>query len=45
MRLNYVLLVTSYYQLADTVQRLGSRFGSTFVDVSLDPRIGKRNVP
>ena len=32
MRLDHVSYVTSHDQLADTVQRLGSRLGSTFVD-------------
>ena len=32
MRLNHVYCVTSHDQLTDTVQRLGSRLGSTFVD-------------
>jgi hypothetical protein len=35
--------VTSHDQLADTVQRLGSRLGSTFVDGGIHPRFGTRN--
>jgi hypothetical protein len=35
--------VTSHEQLADTVQRLGSRLGSTFVDGGIHPRFGTRN--
>ena len=31
------------YSLADTVQRLGSRLGSTFVDGGVHPRFGTRN--
>jgi hypothetical protein len=32
MRLDHVSYVTSHDQLADTVQRLGARLSSTFVD-------------
>jgi hypothetical protein len=35
--------VTSHDQLADTVQRLGARLGSTFVDGGIHPRFGTRN--
>jgi hypothetical protein len=35
--------VTSHDQLADTVQRLGSRIGTTFVDGGIHPRFGTRN--
>ena len=35
--------MTSHDQLADTVQRLGSRLGSTFVDGGIHPRFGTRN--
>ena len=35
--------MTSHDQLADTVQRLGSRIGSTFVDGGIHPRFGTRN--
>jgi hypothetical protein len=35
--------VTSHDQLADTVQRLGSRLGTTFVDGGIHPRFGTRN--
>jgi hypothetical protein len=40
MRLDYVSYVTSHDQLADTVQRLGSRLGSAFVDGGIHPRFG-----
>ena len=43
MRLNHVLYVTSHDQLADTVQCLGSRLGSTFVDGGVHPRFDTRN--
>ncbi len=43
MRLDHVSYVTSHDQLADTVQRLGSRMGSTFVDGGIHPRFGTRN--
>ena len=43
MRLDHVSYVTSHDQLADTVQRLGSRLGSTFVDGGVYPRFGTRN--
>ncbi len=43
MRLDHVAYVTSHGQLADTVQRLGSRLGSAFVDDGLHPRFGTRN--
>jgi hypothetical protein len=43
MRLDHVSYVTSHDQLADTVQRLGSRLGSTFVDGGMHPRFGTRN--
>ena len=43
MRLDHVSYVTSHEQLADTVQRLGSRLGSTFVDGGIHPRFGTRN--
>ncbi len=43
MRLGHVSYVTSHDQLADTVQRLGSRLGSTFVDGGIHPRFGTRN--
>ena len=45
MRLDHVSYVTSHDQLADTVQRLGSRLGSTFVDGGIHPRFGTRNFP
>ncbi len=43
MRLDHVSYVTSHDQLADNVQRLGSRLGSTFVDGGVHPRFGTRN--
>ncbi len=43
MRLDHVSYVTSHDQLADTVQRLGSRLGGTFVDGGFHPRFGTRN--
>ena len=43
MRLDHISYVTSHAQLADTVQRLGSRLGSTFVDGGIHPRFGTRN--
>ena len=43
MRLDHVSYVTSHNQLADTVQRLGSRLGSAFVDGGIHPRFGTRN--
>lgn len=43
MRLDHVSYVTSHDQLADTVQRLGSRIGSAFVDGGFHPRFGTRN--
>ena len=43
MRLDHVSYVTSHEQLSDTVQRLGSRLGTTFVDGGIHPRFGTRN--
>jgi hypothetical protein len=43
MRSDHVSCVTSHDQLTDTVQRLGSRFASTFVDGGIHPRFGTRN--
>lgn len=43
MRLDHVSYVTSHDQLADTVQRLGSLIGSSFVDGGIHPRFGTRN--
>lgn len=43
MRLDHVSYVTSHNQLADTVQRLGSRLGITFADGGIHPRFGTRN--
>lgn len=43
MRLDHISYVTSHEQLVDTVQRLGSRLGSAFVDGGIHPRFGTRN--
>lgn len=43
MRLDHISYVTSHDQLADTVQRLGSRLGTAFVDGGVHPRSGTRN--
>lgn len=43
MRLDHISYVTSHDQLADTVQRLGSRLGTAFVDGGVHPRFGTRN--
>lgn len=43
MHLDHISYVTSHDQLADTVQRLGARLGSTFVDGGVHPRFGTRN--
>ena len=43
MHLDHVSYVTSHDQIADTVQRLGSRLGTTFVDGGIHPRFGTRN--
>ena len=43
MRLDHLSYVTSHDQLSDTVQRLGARLGSTFVDGGVHPRFGTRN--
>ena len=43
MRLDHVSYVATHEQLADTVQRLGSRIGSAFVDGGIHPRFGTRN--
>jgi hypothetical protein len=43
MRSSHASYVTFHDQLADTVQRLGSRFTSTFVDGGIHPRFGTRN--
>jgi hypothetical protein len=43
MRLDHVSYVTTHEQIADTVQRLGSLIGSTFVDGGIHPRFGTRN--
>lgn len=43
MRLDHISYATSHDQLADTVQRIGSRLGTTFVDGGIHPRFGTRN--
>jgi hypothetical protein len=43
MRLDHISYVASHDQLSDTVQRLGSRLGTTFVDGGIHPRFGTRN--
>lgn len=43
MHLDHISYVSTHDQLADTVQRLGSRLGSTFVDGGIHPRFGTRN--
>ena len=43
MRLDHVSYVTTHDQLADTVQRLGARLATTFVDGGIHPRFGTRN--
>jgi hypothetical protein len=43
MRLDHISYVTSHDQLADTVQRLGSRISTTFLDGGIHPRFGTRN--
>jgi hypothetical protein len=44
MRLDYVSYLTSHGQLADTVQGLGARLGSTSVDGGVHPRFGTRKL-
>lgn len=43
MRLDHISYVTSHDQLADTVQRIGSRLSGTFIDGGVHPRFGTRN--
>jgi hypothetical protein len=43
MRLDHISYVTSHEQLADTVQRIGSRLSGTFIDGGIHPRFGTRN--
>jgi hypothetical protein len=43
MRLDHISYVTSHEQLSDTVQRLGAKLGTTFVDGGIHPRFGTRN--
>ena len=42
-RLDHLSYATSYDQLVDVVQRIGSRIGSAFVDGGIHPRFGTRN--
>ena len=44
MRLDHFSYVTSHEQLADTVQRIGSLMGTTFVDGGIHPRFVTRIV-
>ena len=43
MKLDHISYVTSHDQFADTIQRIGSRIGSSFVDGGIHPRFGTRN--
>jgi len=43
MRLDHVSYVSSHDQISDTVQRIGSQIGTTFVDGGIHPRFGTRN--
>jgi len=43
MRLDHISYVTSHDQISDTVQRLGAKLGTTFVDGGVHPRFGTRN--
>jgi hypothetical protein len=43
MRLDHLSYATSHDQIADTIQRIGSRLGTTFVDGGIHPRFGTRN--
>ena len=43
MRLDHISYAASHDQLADVVQRLGSRIGSAFTDGGIHPRFGTRN--
>ena len=43
MRLDHISYVTSHDQISDTVQRLGAKLGTTFVDGGAHPRFGTRN--
>jgi hypothetical protein len=43
MRLDHVSYVTSHDQLSDTVQRLGAKLGTSFIDGGIHPRFGTRN--
>jgi hypothetical protein len=43
MRLDHISYVATHNQIADTIQRLGARLGSTFVDGGIHPSFGTRN--
>jgi len=43
MRLDHISYVTTHDQLSDTVQRIGARIGSAFIDGGIHPRFGTRN--
>ncbi len=43
MQLDHISYVTSHDLLLDTVQRLGSRMSTTFIDGGIHPRFGTRN--
>jgi len=43
MRLDHISYATTHNQMADTIQRLGSRLKSTFIDGGIHPRFGTRN--
>jgi len=43
MRLDHISYATSHDQLSDTVQRIGSRLGISFIDGGIHPRFGTRN--
>ena len=43
MRLDHISYAASHDQLADVVQRIGSRIGSAFIDGGIHPRFGTRN--
>lgn len=43
MRLDHISYATSHEQLSNTVQRIGSRLGGTFLDGGIHPSFGTRN--
>ena len=43
MRLDHISYAASHDQIADVIQRLGSRIGSAFTDGGIHPRFGTRN--